>query len=152
MIKNWITNLQNSALNSSAGEDESQNVDYERIAAHMLIEVARADFEIDDDELATIRKAISQSSSLTTEELDGIVAAAGDEADRALSYHEPVKAINDHFDQDQKRMLVQQMWRVAYADQQLDRYEEAFIRKFCDLIYLSHKDFIQAKLHVTGEL
>jgi uncharacterized tellurite resistance protein B-like protein len=37
------------------------------------------------------------------------------------------------------------MWRVAYADERLDKYEEHLIRKISDLIYVSHRDFIRTK-------
>jgi uncharacterized tellurite resistance protein B-like protein len=42
--------------------------------------------------------------------------------------------------------LVENMWRVAFSDQKLDKYEEALIRKVADLIYVSHQDFIKTKL------
>jgi uncharacterized tellurite resistance protein B-like protein len=40
------------------------------------------------------------------------------------------------------------MWRVAFADRRLDKYEEAQIRKIADLLYVPHKDFIRTKLRV----
>jgi uncharacterized tellurite resistance protein B-like protein len=37
------------------------------------------------------------------------------------------------------------MWELAYADAELDKYEEYVIRKVADLIYVSHSEFIRAK-------
>jgi uncharacterized tellurite resistance protein B-like protein len=37
------------------------------------------------------------------------------------------------------------LWQVAYADGSLDPYEEALVRKIADLIYVPHREFIQAK-------
>ena len=36
--------------------------------------------------------------------------------------------------------------RVAYADGRIHEYEEYLIRKVSDLIYVTHSDFIQAKI------
>ncbi|MCB1855441.1 MAG: TerB family tellurite resistance protein, partial [Halieaceae bacterium] len=38
------------------------------------------------------------------------------------------------------------MWRVAYADGDLDKYEEYLIRQVAELTYVPHGDYIRAKL------
>jgi uncharacterized tellurite resistance protein B-like protein len=38
------------------------------------------------------------------------------------------------------------MWKVAYADGDLDKYEESIIRKVADLLYIWHSDFVNTKL------
>ena len=38
------------------------------------------------------------------------------------------------------------MWRVAYADGRLDKYEESLIRQVAELTYVSHSDYIRLKL------
>ena len=37
------------------------------------------------------------------------------------------------------------MWQIAYADGELDKYEEYIIRRVSELIYVAHNDFIRAK-------
>ena len=54
--------------------------------------------------------------------------------------------INSGFTREQKLALIEQMWRVAYADGDLDKYEEYTIRKLSDLLYVEHHEFIRAKL------
>ena len=41
--------------------------------------------------------------------------------------------------------MIENMWRIAYSDSNLDKYEEYLIRKISELTYVSHKDFIRAK-------
>jgi len=43
------------------------------------------------------------------------------------------------------------MWEIAYADNQLDKYEEYVIRKVADLIHVSHSEFIRAKSIVKAQ-
>jgi uncharacterized tellurite resistance protein B-like protein len=65
-----------------------------------------------------------------------------------VSMHPFLRMINDHFTPEQKCRIVEDMWRVAFADHSLDKYEEAQIRKIADLLYVPHKDFIRAKLRM----
>ena len=50
-----------------------------------------------------------------------------------------------------RRELLRMLWRVAYADGRLDKYEEALLRKLGDLLFLSHDDFIREKLAVIDD-
>ena len=127
---------------------ESASDDLERVSALLLVEIARSDHEIDDSERAAIRAALRQSSGLDATELDALVDEAMGDADAALSLHAHVQRLNESLDKGGKIRLVEQMWRVAYADGDLDRYEEYTIRKLADLLYLKHRDFMQAKLRV----
>lgn len=143
MIGQWLKNI------AAADElDAETALDFERVTAHLLTEVARADYEIDATELETITKAIASTSSLPREEITSIVSAAGKEVDEQISYHAHTKFINGGFSLKQKRSLLDSMWRVAYADSDLDKYEEAFIRRFAELIYMSHTEFVQSKHRV----
>jgi len=44
--------------------------------------------------------------------------------------------------------VVEMLWRVAFADGRIDRYEEALVRKIAELIYVPHRDFIRARHRV----
>jgi uncharacterized tellurite resistance protein B-like protein len=62
------------------------------------------------------------------------------------------RVINQHFDQNKKIELIAHMWRIAYSDRRWDKYEEHLIRKVSDLLYISHKDFIYARVLVQEQL
>ncbi len=123
----------------------------EQVVALLLIEIARADHDIDEVELSSIRQALSEAFSLADRELDEIIADAMDDATSSVSLHRHVKVLNDRCDKALKISLIENMWRIAYADGDLDRYEEYTIRKLSDLLYLRHRDFMQAKLRVLDE-
>lgn len=145
MFQQWLKNFQASA--GTASEPDAQWI--ERLTALLLVEVARADAEVGSDELAAIDKAIkASSSSLSAEEVEQIIATARDDAENTVSFHEHVRQINSGFSRAQKLQLIEQMWRVAYADGDLDKYEEYTIRKMADLLFVEHAEFIRAKLRV----
>jgi len=130
-------------------DSESYGVaDIERVSAALLVEIARADHQLDDAETASISNALKQSSSLPDTEIDTIISDAIVDAESTLSLHEHIRLVNEHFDRANKLMLIEQMWRVAAADGNIDRYEDYTIRKLSELIYVRHSEFIKAKLRV----
>ena len=81
------------------------------------------------------------------EELIGL--AEAEHAD-STDYFQFTRLINDHYDYARKIRVVEALWRVAFADQELHKYEEHVIRRLAELLYVSHKDFINAKHRVLG--
>ena len=147
MFQQWLKNLQ------TAGRPEDDKPDQhwvERLTALLLIEISRADTEVDDAELAMIASAIkSSSTSLDTEEIESIIVTAKRDAETTISFRDHIRQINKGFSREQKLALIEQMWRVAYADGDLDKFEEYTIRKLSDLLYVEHHEFTRAKLRAT---
>ncbi len=147
MITDLLKRLNASLSAGSAAADTSAGMatDLERVAAVLLVEVARSDQSIDPVELDTISAAIVSASSLSREEVDTLVQEALADADAAISLHAHLKLVNDHLDPSARAKLVENMWRVALADGDIDRYEEHRIRSLSDMLYVKHRDFMQAK-------
>lgn len=145
-FERWMTRL-GAALAPEAKAEDTRDA-LERVTAILLVEIARADHDVDDAERATIRDALARSSNLPAAELDELVDTALADSDASISLYAHVKRVNDALDKGGRIALVEQMWRVALADGDIDGYEEYTIRKLADLLYLKHRDFMQAKLRV----
>ena len=118
----------------------------------LLLETTRADFNVHDDELAAVATHAQQFFSLSDDETRELLELAEEEASNATCYHEFTSLINQSYTLQEKIAIVEMMWRVAYADKQLEKYEEALVRKIADLLYVPHAAFISAKLKVKQEL
>lgn len=151
MFTQWVDRIKlaQQAASVDAGNSNLQD-DVARVSAALLVEVARADHQLEAREVASIIKALAESSSLEKSEIDDIVNAAVVDAESAISLHEHIRLVNEHFDQQQKYLLIEQMWRVAAADGNIDHYEDYTIRKTSDLLHVRHAEFIKAKLRVLG--
>jgi uncharacterized tellurite resistance protein B-like protein len=132
-------------LTAERGEQESERR-FELAAAALMLEVMRADFQQTDDERQVALQLLRDTFALSDAELQQLEANATEEVDASTSLHSFVRTINDTADFDDKVQLVESLWRVAYADGDLDKYEEHLIRRIADLIYLPHDAFIRAKL------
>jgi uncharacterized tellurite resistance protein B-like protein len=118
--------------------------------AALLIEVASADHSLDDAELEHIKTLLRQKFQLDETQLAALTELAHAEKDEATSLYQFTQLINEHCTPEDKFKLIAAMWEVAFADNDLDKYEEHLIRRVADLIYVSHSDFIRAKLSVQN--
>lgn len=126
---------------------ENQLVSKTELAcAALLIEVINSDHELDEREMEEFLTLLQSSLRIPEDDLNEMVRLAEEEAQQATSLYEFTRLINDEYDYAQKMKLVENMWRVAFSDEELDKYEEALIRKVADLIYVSHQDFIKTKI------
>ena len=146
MLNKWFDKI-SAALDPNAAEIISA-LDIERVSAILLVEIARADHVVEPSERDAIEAALGQAGNLSPDELKNVVDDALNDADSAISLFEHVRLINEQFDRPSKLALVEQMWRVALADGNIDGYEEYTIRKLCDLLFIKHRDFMQTKLKV----
>lgn len=115
-------------------------------AAALLIEVARADYRRDPREQIAMRDVLHRCFKLSREELDTLLALAEAEAHEATSDYRFTRVINDEFSDAEKSALLRSMWQVAFADGDVDKYEEHLIRKIAALIHVPHSEFIRTKL------
>jgi uncharacterized tellurite resistance protein B-like protein len=115
-------------------------------AAVILIEMTRADLDIKEEEHRAVTKAIQQALKLSTEETTEIVALAEKQVERSVPLYLFVRLIDREFSFEQKKSLIEQMWRVAFSDAQIMAHEEYLIRKVSELLHVPLADFLDAKI------
>lgn len=131
---------------TSEGASQTTERKLNLASAALMIEVMNSDHQLDDREAAAFLEVLSTSLGLAEDEVEELVELAEKQAQQATSLYEFTRLINDHYDYVQKVELVENMWRIAFSDETLDKYEEHLIRRIADLIYVSHSDFIKTKL------
>lgn len=134
------------------GEPKPMDESRKRLAsAALLIEVAVIDNEFDADELKELKTILTSFLGIPEEEIDALITLAHNECAEATSMYQFTQLINQYCSFEEKFDLVTAMWRIAYADGDLDKYEEYIIRKASDLIHLEHGEFIRAKHAARSE-
>ena len=117
----------------------------------LLFEMMRMDDEHHEAEHAVIREIIGQKFSLSSSETEQLLLLAEQEASNSTDYHQFTRLINRSFSLEQKIKVVEHLWLVAYADGQLDKYEEHLVRKIAELLYVPHQAFIAAKHRAANQ-
>ena len=85
-------------------------------------------------------------SLIPERDVDTLLSEAFDTVDVSNDLQRFTSAIHEQWSNEQKLELLISLWRIAYADNDLDKYEEHIIRRIADLLYISHSDFIKAKI------
>lgn len=106
----------------------------------------RADPAIDAAERNTVVAALRNKFALADDELARLVELAEQTAKSAYDYHRFTSSLNEHFTQAQKIQVIENMWQVAYADTHLDAHENHLISKIAGLLYVTHGEYIVAKM------
>lgn len=140
-------------MTGSAGKGQVDQEHELRLAsAALLIEMVHADDDIKEEEINAVVDALITTFKLTEKECNELVTMAEEEMKQATSLYDFTQLINNNFSQEQKARIVEMLWQVAFADNQLDHHEEHLVRKIADLLYVSHKDFMKAKHRVADSL
>jgi uncharacterized tellurite resistance protein B-like protein len=119
--------------------------------AALFLEIVRADFEVTEEERRHLRTMVRETLGLDEEETRDLLAAAEQEVDHAVELFQFTRLIDQSFTPEQKALLVERLWRIAYADAYVDRLEEHLLRKIANLLHVPHRDYIAAKLAARGE-
>jgi len=117
----------------------------------LLMELARLESAGAGRKREVVVRAMKGLFAVEDENLAPMLDAAGDGKNRLTSYFKPVALINKRFSAPQKAQFVEWLWRVALADGKIDMYEDHLVRKFADLLYVPHIDFIMAKHRAQGQ-
>jgi uncharacterized tellurite resistance protein B-like protein len=131
-------------LRAAPGERDSR--ESARIAAAALwLEMVRTDGRTEAAERAAVLHGVRSRFDLTEQQALALVESAESAAARATDDFEFTSLINRHFAPQEKELVIEQLWRVAFADGELSAYEEHFVRRIAELIYVSHAAYIAAK-------
>ena len=123
-----------------------QQISLELAAAALLVEVMASDDDWHEAEQARVCEVLESTLQIDAAQARELFGAARDHYKTAHDLFEVTQLINSHYSAEQKYQLVLNLWKVAYADGNLDRYEDYTIRKIAELLYVPHAQFIQAKL------
>ncbi len=132
------------------GDATPSEAQYQLATAALLVEMSRADYETKDAEQSTIVDAVQRTFKLTDQQTQELVELAEQEADASTSLYEFTRLINDRFAEHEKEHIVELLWEVAFADGDLDKYEEHLLRRVSDLLHVRHRAFVNLKLKVQA--
>ena len=147
MIKQLIAQIAESI--SAVSQDEQDDAKREealRLAtAVLMIDVARADHVFDDSEFDRVLQLVEAHFHLEPEQAAALVNAADETAEDLVSLHEFTQLLHNNLDEQEKSRIVGMLWKVAYADGRLDKYEDSLVLKISDLLYVSRGHVMRLK-------
>ncbi len=113
----------------------------------LMHEVADADGHFAPEEEKAIKAILKKRGDLTPAEVALVIAAARESAEHRMDLQGFTREINKKTYTERIR-VVELLFEIALADNNLSIIELEKVRKISNLLWVSHKDFIAAKIRV----
>ena len=119
-------------------------------AAMLLFEVAWADHEVTQAEIERVDASLQTLFGLSAGVAGELAEQVRSEHSEATSIYPFAREVKDCLNAEERYRLMVALWRLALADREIAPYEEAAIRSISELLYVSHSNFIRAKLEAKN--
>ena len=105
-------------------------------AAALLLELAHADGCFCDDEQAHLVHTLTHHFQLDPSEAMELIGLAEMERRKAVDLYQFTSLVTASYDEGQRLLLAEVMWRLVYADGELARHEEYLMQRLSGLLDL----------------
>ena len=124
---------------SAPAEDDSARQKGIRLAtAVLMLDVARADHVFDETEFDEVLELVEKHISVFLPTTPPSSSTKRTTKQKNLtSLHEFTQLLHNNLDEDEKSRIVEMLWKIAYADGRLDKYEDSLVLKISDLLHVS---------------
>ncbi len=135
---------------SETPETSGHRHDHVHVAAcALMLELAYADDEFTDDERAHIEDVLGRHFALDAETTTELIELAERERTAAVDLYQFTSLITASYDEGQRMVLAEIMWRLVYADGELAKHEEYLMRKLSSLLELRPGYLAEARNRAT---
>jgi len=134
-----------SQISASDIEADTRDAAVRLATAVLMVDVALVDSCFDETEFDRMLQLVKEHFGLDTQQAAELINAANAKADELVSVHEFTQLLHKHLSHDEKARVVQLLWTIAYADGELDKYEDSLVLKISDLLYVSRGRVMRLK-------
>ncbi len=121
-------------------------------ASALLVEAACMDGNFDDDERASITGILKNRFELSEDETATVIAEAEQAVEHSGQLYAFTRVIKDRYSDEERISMIEMLWEVAFADGNVDHFEDNLIRRVAGLIFVSDRDRGIARKKVMARL
>ncbi|HKJ19370.1 MAG TPA: TerB family tellurite resistance protein [Woeseiaceae bacterium] len=134
-----------SQISAADIEADTRDAAVRLATAVLMVDVALVDSCFDETEFDRMLQLVKDHFGLDTQQAAELINAANAKADELVSVHEFTQLLHKYLSENEKARIVSLLWQVAYADGQLDKYEDSLVLKISDLLYVSRGRVMRLK-------
>lgn len=135
-----------------APRQEPSEHDLRLAAATLMFELIRSDGRVDKVELIYMNEILQREFKLDEEEVEELFKQAKETAHEAISLQGFTRQICDTWGNSKRVKLLEYLWMLALADDNIDPHERHLVRKVAGLLYLNETEIIQAQEQAKRQL
>lgn len=118
----------------------------------LMVAMADTDDNLHPVEEEMIQELLAGHFDLDEQTTDELIAYAKEAHDEAVDLYRFTATINESFSRAEKMAVLENLWRIVYADGVVDKYEDAMMRQITALFRFHHHEMIELKLKVACEI
>jgi uncharacterized tellurite resistance protein B-like protein len=145
ILKRFLSLSPGNAKASPGSENDQQVL---MAVCALFLEMGRIDGTFSQQETGMVVDLLTKKYGLAVEHADAMMAEANRVLDESVDLWQFARVINENFDNARKEKLIERLWRIVYIDGKMDEHEHYLMNKLSNLLRLSHKQLIDAKLKV----
>jgi uncharacterized tellurite resistance protein B-like protein len=118
----------------------------------LLIEAAHVDGECSDEEMGHVIETLTDKCGVLKEDIDELIEKAYQKRKDAIDLFAFTRYLNQNYSKEEKLKVMESVWRVIHIDGRLEGHEDHFAHKLANLLRLTHKELIDAKISAREQL
>ena len=118
----------------------------------LMIEAAHIDGECSDEEMAHVIATLTDKCGVSKDDIDELVERAYKQREDSIDLFTFTRYINQNYSKAEKLQVMESVWRVIHMDGRLEGHEDHFAHKLANLLRLTHKELITAKIKAREQL
>jgi len=144
-------NVISSVWKDKADEPKVKDIDDKIALGVLLWVVAEADEKFLPEEEEKIKEVLISHSKISNEDIPTVLASIKEAAKERIDLYRFTHEISENLPNDIKISIIENLFRVACVDKDLNDNELETIRKISSLFKIEHTDFIDAKIRIKKE-
>ena len=142
-------------LGDASGRETKQNAEVQDInmaLCVLLLEAAHVDGECSSEEKEHVILTLSTKYDVPREEINELLASGDLKRKNSVDLFQFTRYMNDNLTKEEKIEAMEAVWRIIHIDGQLEAHEDHFAHKLANLLRLTHKELIDAKIKARQQL
>jgi len=137
-----------SSQDDSSNQRRQTTHDIRIATCALLLEMSNIDGEFSELERENIISILKRDFDLSDEYAAALLEVSKEELKGSIDLWQFTNLINQNYSLEEKIWLIETVWDIVYTDGKLDKHEDYLVHKLAELLHLTHKQLIEAKLRV----
>ena len=102
--------------------------------------------------MAHVIETLTDKCVVLKEDIDELIEKAYQKRKDAIDLFAFTRYLNQNYSKEEKLKVMESVWRVIHIDGRLEGHEDHFAHKLANLLRLTHKELIDAKISAREQL
>ncbi|GAB6144656.1 tellurite resistance TerB family protein [Desulfocicer niacini] len=140
-----------------SGDTDIEMSDQDPLTVHLaltvlLFDAAFADGRCSNSEKKHLIGTLETKYGVSPDEIETLIADRNKERKAHVGLFRYTRFLNENFTESKKIEFMEAVWQIILTDGHLEDHEDHFAHRLADLLNLSHRDLIDAKLRARKHL